>query len=427
MSLLFKTNILDPFTKYLGDAADSTMKFIKTINKEMILITIWFFVVLQFFLKGTQDQLITEGYFLYIFLGLPILLILFQMINKYDDVDDGKPNTKSIFTKILELLKTQLETPKIFVAKIIGIILFIAFFSWTIDTKNTENFMFFFNIIFFAVLIVGVLLLFRTLKGIIYSIEGWLGVLGRIVFFIPCAISDFFFYLMGQFKKSPFVVYVLIAIEIALILLYKYVPELFKKIKQGAAQEIYKDPLLLQTETKLTNYNKMIIENIIRLPKNDASVTVNRTDMKFSLSMWFYVVGMPSNKYPYNEEANIFKICDDTNFHPKIVYDGSRNICKVYCSNVDVTEFKITLQKWVHFVITYSSDIIDIFINGELVKSLPRTPESVVFKPTDNAIAGQKDGLFGGICNIQYFARAITKQEITFNYNLNKGLDPPTN
>lgn len=393
---------------------ETAMKVLKSINKEMILITVWFVMIFKFFLSGNSEKLFTSQYFLYIFLGLPIILLLFRMFNAQGETGNW--------------LKTQLENPKMLAAKVIGVVLFIAFFSWSIDSGNTENAMFFFNIIFFAILIVGVLLLFRTLKGVIYSIEGWLGILGRIMFFIPCMLSDFFFYLMGQIQKSPFVVYVLILIEIALILLYKYAPELLKKVNQGAATEIYKDPLLLRTETKLGNYNKIIIEKIKKLPNNEvASVNVNRTDMKFSLSMWFYVVGMSPNKYPYNEDANIFKIGDDTNYHPKIVYDGSKNICKVYYSNADATEFKITLQKWVHFVITYDSETVDIFVNGELVKSMPRVAESVIFKPTDNAVVGQKNGLFGGVCNIQYFGRGITKREVLFNYNLNKGLDPPTN
>lgn len=391
----------------------------------MTLVIIWFFVVFKMFLTGEEDQLSSKKYFLYIFLGLPILIITFRLFNSYDD-KEATDDTKSIFVKMVEWFKTQLESPKMLAAKIIGIIIFIAFFSWTIDSENTDNFMFFFNIIFFAILIVGVLFLFRTLKGIIYSIEGWLGIFGRIVFFIPCMISDFFFYLMGQFTKSPFVVYVLIAIEIGLILMYKFLPEIFKQVQQGVTAELRKDLLTLKTETILVNYNKNINEKIKALD-DMLAVTVNRTNMKFSLSMWFYIVGMSPNKYPYNEEANIFKIHDDTNYHPKIVYDGSKNVCKVYCSNVDITEFKITLQKWVHFVITYNKNNIDIFINGELVKSVPRTPESVIFKPTDNAVVGQKDGLFGGICNILYFDRAITKREITFNYELNEGLDPPTN
>ena len=187
---------------------ETAMKFIKSINKEMILITVWFVMIFKFFLSGNSEKLFTSQYFLYIFLGLPIILLLFRMCNAQGETGNW--------------LKTQLENPKMLAAKVIGVVLFIAFFSWSIDSGNTENAMFFFNIIFFAILIVGVLLLFRTLKGVIYSIEGWLGILGRIVFFIPCAISDFFFYLMGQFKKSPFVGYVLIAIEIVIILLYKY-------------------------------------------------------------------------------------------------------------------------------------------------------------------------------------------------------------
>lgn len=401
-------------------------KIAKNINKEMIMVIIWFAIILKFVLSDNSEQLFGKGYFLYIFLGLPILFIIFRMFNVYNDqmtVNDNFKNMGNWF-------KSQLENPKMLIAKIIGIGLFIALFSWTIDTETTDNFMFFFNIIFFAFLIVGVLVLFRTLKGVIYSLEGWLGVLGRIVFFIPCAISDFFFYLMGQFTKSPFVVYVLIAIEIALILLYKFMPELFKKFRQSAASELMKQPILLKTETKLESYNKLVIEKINAI-SNKLTVAVNPTDKKFSLSMWFYVVGMPPNEYPYNEEANIFKICDDadTNYHPKIVYDGSTNVCRVYYSNkpADVTEFKITLQKWVHFVISYDHDTVDIFVNNELIKTVPRTRESVIFKPTDNAVVGQKDGLFGGVCNILYFSRAITKREIAMNYELNKGMDPPTN
>ncbi len=398
----------------------------------MIMVIIWFAIILKFVLSDNSEQLFGKGYFLYIFLGLPILLIIFRMNNLYDDqitVNDNFKNMGNWF-------KTQMQNPKMLILKIIAIGLFIALFSWTISTENTDNFMFFFNIIFFALLIVGVLVLFRTLKGVIYSLEGWLGVIGRIVFFIPCAISDFFFYIIGQITKTPFVVYVLIAIEIALILLYKFVPELFKKFRQSSATELLKTPTLLKKETKLESYNKLLIEKINAIPSNDLlsnklSVTINSTDRKFSLSMWFYVVGMPPNEYPYNEEANIFKIGDDAigNYHPKIVYDGSKNVCKVYYSKepTDVTEFKITLQKWVHFVITYDSDVIDIFVNGELVKSVPRTHDSVVFAPTDNAVVGQKDGLFGGVCNVLYFGRPITKREIAMNYDLNKGLDPPTN
>jgi hypothetical protein len=412
---------------FLKDYVEPTMKFIKNINKEMIVVLIWFVVILKLLLNQQPEKLFEKGYLLYPFLGFPLLFIIFRIFNFYDDKKGFADNTKGIGAWFSNQWTSN---PTTIIAKIVGFLLFVAFFFWSVDSKNsstilTDDVMVFLNIIMVTFVIIALMVVFRVFKSVINSIEGWGGIIGRLLFFIPCAISDFFFYLMGQFTKSPFVVYVLIAIEIALILLYIYLPKLFKTFVQSAATELYRDPLLLKNEQKLGNYNKMINEKI---------VTVTPLDQKFSLSMWFYVVGMPTNKHPYNGEATIFKLANNVpdttgkfNYHPHIVYDGSKNLCKVYCSKVDTTEFKITLQKWVHFVITYSSDVIDIFINGELIKSVPRTKDSVIFDPADNAVVGQTNGLYGGICNIQYFGRAITKREITMNYELNKGLDPPTN
>lgn len=403
------------------------MKFIKNLNKEMIVVLIWFVVILKLLLNQQSDKLFEKGYLLYPFLGLPLLFIVFRMFNFYDDKKGVSDNAKGIGSWFANQWTSN---PTTIIAKIVGFLLFVAFFFWSVDSKNSsdilnDDVMVFLNIIMVAFLIIALFFFFRVIKGVIYSLEGWIGIIGRILFFIPCAITDFFFYLMGQFTKSPFVVYVLIAIEISLIFLYIYLPKFLTKFKQSAAKELYRDPLLLKNERKLGNYNKMINEKII---------TVSPLDQKFSLSMWVYVVGMPSNKHPYNGEATIFKLASSVpdatgkiNYHPHIVYDGSKNMCKVYCSKVDSTEFKITLQKWVHFVITYGRENIDIFINNELIRSVPRTPDSVTFDPADNAIVGQTDGLYGGICNILYFGRDITKREITMNYELNQGLDPPTN
>lgn len=421
-----------PLTKtdtFLKDYVDPTMKFIKNINKEMIVVLIWFFVILKLLLNQQPEKLFEKGYLLYPFLGLPLLFIIFRMFNFYDDKNGFADNAKGISAWFTNQLTSN---PTTIIAKIVVFLLFMAFFFWSVDSKNSSNVlnddvMVFLNIIMVAFLIIALMVFFRVFKSVINSIEGWTGIIGRLLFFIPCAISDFFFYLMGQFTKSPFVVYVLIAIEISLILLYIYLPKFLTKFQQSAATVLYRDPLLLKNERKLGNYNKMIIEKI------GSAIKPNQ---RFALSMWFYVVGMPTNKHPYNGEATIFKITNDVpdatnkiNYHPKIVYDGAKNLCKVYYSNepADTTEFKITLQKWVHFVISYDSNTVDIFINNKLVKSLPRTLNSVIFDPSDNAIVGQTNGLYGGICNILFFARPLTKREIAFNYELNQGLDPPTN
>jgi hypothetical protein len=149
--------------------------------------------------------------------------------------------------------------------------------------------------------------------------------------------------------------------------------------------------------------------------------------------MWFYVVGMPTSQYPYNQNANIFSLtnadADSRKGHPQIMYNGAKNMCIVNYDNEPPSapiEFKIPLQKWVHFVIVYDSANIDIFINGELKKSIPRG-RTVKLNADDIVTVGQDNGLQGGICNIMHYARPLIKSEINTLYELNKNVDPPTN
>ena len=64
----------------------------------------------------------------------------------------------------------------------------------------------------------------------------------------------------------------------------------------------------------------------------------------------------------------------------------------------------------------------DIFLNGELVKS---SIEVVPYYTYDNLVIGENDGIKGGICNIVYFKRALNSPEIYLLYNLVKNNTPP--
>ena len=155
----------------------------------------------------------------------------------------------------------------------------------------------------------------------------------------------------------------------------------------------------------------------------------------YTISMWFYVVGMPTSQYPYNQNANIFSLtnananADTTKGHPQIMYNGANDMCVVNYDNKPPSapvEFKIPLQKWVHFVMAYDSNNIDIFINGKLIKSIPRG-RTVELNADDIITVGQDNGLQGGICNIMYYTRPLTKTDMTSLYELNKDVDPPIN
>jgi hypothetical protein len=312
------------------------------------------------------------------------------------------------------------------ILKIIGAIALIAGISYVVsnmksasDSDSIAAIMFFVNVIIGLMLLFGLILVGRAMRVVAYSLEGWIGVIARIVFFIPCMLSDLFNYTMGQFAKSPFVVYVLLAIEVALILAYIYFPKLLAQYAQKSVYKVMTEPALLKTETVVSS-----LENVLIKSGNPPIPSSGSTWNTCTLSMWIYLVGMPKNQYPYNEEARIFEL---TTSHPKLVYDGRTNVCRVYYENSGVSsiEFKIALQKWAHFVIVYDKDNIDVFVNNKLVQSVPRTINMVKTTVQDNFIIGQKDGLMGSVCNIVHSKQAVSKYQISYMYNLNKYSNPP--
>jgi hypothetical protein len=80
------------------------------------------------------------------------------------------------------------------------------------------------------------------------------------------------------------------------------------------------------------------------------------------------------------------------------------------------------LQKWNQLVINYNGGTLDIFLNGQLVKS---SLEVVPYYSLDNLTIGENDGIKGGICNVIYFNKALSSNNIYYIYNTVKYKDPP--
>lgn len=86
------------------------------------------------------------------------------------------------------------------------------------------------------------------------------------------------------------------------------------------------------------------------------------------------------------------------------------------------TSKNIKLQKWNNLIINYSSGTLDIFLNGELVKTI-----NGVFSKRNNGTitVGDDNGVDGGICNIIYFPSLLNINHIQTFYNLLKDKSPP--
>ena len=99
-----------------------------------------------------------------------------------------------------------------------------------------------------------------------------------------------------------------------------------------------------------------------------------------------------------------------------------------FSSNAPCFDMLIESQKWNNIVFNYNHNRIDLFINGDLVKTHifeasnepKRDYDKDLFK-----IGG--DNIDGAICNIKYYKKPLTKYQITSFYNLLNGKNPPIN
>jgi hypothetical protein len=78
------------------------------------------------------------------------------------------------------------------------------------------------------------------------------------------------------------------------------------------------------------------------------------------------------------------------------------------------TNNKFLLQKWNNIIINYNGGTLDVFLNGELVKS---SIEVIPYMKFDILTAGTDGGINGGITNVIYFKNPLTMSNIYYVYN----------
>jgi hypothetical protein len=248
--------------------------------------------------------------------------------------------------------------------------------------------------------------------------------------YIPYIVSILFDWLgkniVGEYNAATAGSFMMLVLAIVLIVVYFKAPAVANRINTQGGMQLVNKPVFTDTEYNLGNYKEL-----------NGSKKLN---YQYAISCWIFI-----HSFGANTNSNYNKFTSLLNFgnKPNILYNGKTNTLMITMDQKnlkDVTKNKLIdfddndnriiyvnkkllLQKWNNIIINYSGGTLDIFLNGELVKS---SIEVAPYYTFDNLTIGENDGIKGGICNVVYFRHALNGRNIYFLYNTVKDKDTPT-
>lgn len=309
------------------------------------------------------------------------------------------------------------------------IIFFISYYIINILGKSSII-----SFILIALLVALILGLFYKTINVKSPIENskknaFFNLITSIIFYIPCLLSGGFDWigklLVGQYNATNMGSILMLVIAISLFLLYFYTPSVFNLISTQGGTQLVNRPVYTNSQYNLGSYQ-------------DLNGT-DQFDYQYAISCWIFLDALgPNMNANYNKYTSLLNFGNK----PNVLYNGKNNsfMITIQQKNLqDITKNKmidfdsegnriiyvndnILLQKWNNLIINYNGGTLDIFLNGELVKS---SIEVVPYYTYENLTIGENDGIKGGICNVVYFRRALTSQNIYYIYNTLKDREPP--
>ena len=340
---------------------------------------------------------------------------------------------------------------QLFTFVLIIAIIFLIYWFTTIDVKTFATFSYLSSIVLILIAIVTLSIIFLMLSNWLKSLNGWTGFFVNFIFYIPCLLNTFVYYLISEFKLTTSPVLILFFIEILLLLSYLYIPDIVNHITNTDGTLLYNSNILADGNTEIQDTFFLNTQNSFSLdeqvmPDMKFQINGNRnktTFQNYAISMWTYVNAHGSNKLAYNTESLIFNYGEGK---PKITYyngddQDTRDKYRIYFTNnttlnedgnsstdfKEYYEMKLPLQRWNNLVFNFSSTHADLFVNGHLERTFSfANGKMPTFAETDVVTTGKNDGLHGAISNIRYYTKTLSKHKITNIYNIFMKKTPPT-
>jgi hypothetical protein len=392
-----------------------------------------YFLVFDFIVYYYDLFYATESnYDWYIILSLVIGCFLFAVVlfyfvaySKHDIYQSGLTKFP---TEVISLFQ--------FIIGVSFTILLVIFITMWISNKSTTL-----EIIFNLLIILTLLTLVYNIlsKSAIFRSSPVFRMIVNFVLWLPCLFSDILDRIISQYyiEKDVTRVQEVILLVIGILLVggyysLPYLTEWLDVVYQGG-RTLVNEPIILKNPYTIGAYISLNDIN----PRDSNPVF----EYNYAVSMWLYLDALPPNTgAAFDKYTPVFSYGGK----PTISYKASNNTMLVTAQIKDITEemvdnlnlerdvddnviiYKlenVLLQKWNHILINYNGGILDVFYNGELVKSAKNI---VPYMKLDSMVVGTPNGVNGAICNVMYYKHVLEAKQIAYLYNSVKNSTPPT-
>ena len=384
----------------------------------------------------TKNKNTSWGFFLFIL--IVILWVIVIGANLFDGSSSGTTSGKmDLFKKALLYLSGLI---------ISGLLIFYIAYNIENLSGNSNITSFILNIL---IVIIVLALIYRTMNVRIpdnnmnSKKNAFFNLIIDLIFYIPCLFSNTFDSVLNYSNKTLGVTpsvgpsvgpgyftreknsFIMLFVAIILIVIYIFAPVLYNKILLQGGELLVNMPVNTNKTYSLGTYEEL-----------NGSDTF---DYQYAISSWFFINSDAPNT---NESYNKYTTLLNFGGKPNIQYNASKNTLMVTMEQKDLKQKTtnnlldfdeegnrilfiqggILLQKWNNIIINYNGGILDIFLNGELLKS---DIGVVPYYTLDNLTIGKDGGINGGMCNVVYFKKTLSAFNIYLLYNMIKNKTPP--
>lgn len=246
------------------------------------------------------------------------------------------------------------------------------------------------------------------------------------------SLSNTLFGTMKNLKETPVQYYTIFgAILLCYFLYFWGIPQFKNNFSKQGGTILVNNPVPTNIQNSIGTYDAL---NGIT---NEAS-GANQYDYQYAISFWVYI-----NADGPSTNTSLTKYTSLLNYggKPNVLYNATTNTLlitidthgstedtesKEYDTNGNVILYKLSdvlLQKWNNIIVNYNGGTVDVFYNGQLVKT---TLGVVPRMSKDTLTIGENVGINGQICNVNYFNTSLNIEQVYYLYNTAKDKDPPT-